>query len=151
MDDETADLYKKTMSNRTVAICFLVVLGLATGCMSLPAQPPLIEQEKHYFKELEEKCKCRVTRYIDPRDLSERINHEPSMYLIKLDRLPSGIVERGDSLKVVAGEIAKKLHKDVLGKDFHYPYKQIAVVFETQSGQNAYNTSGFDFEYDNLK
>ncbi|MDJ1485882.1 hypothetical protein QNI16_35705 [Cytophagaceae bacterium YF14B1] len=109
---------------------------ILTGCMANPEQPPLTTLEKAYFSQMAQQCCCSVVRSVNPRDndiffsKAEKSDlFSKGSYIIEMDRLHVGVLDKKDSLQKASRQIAKKLHKQVLGKAFAYSYDEITVIY----------------------
>ena len=135
------------MLNLTRVYWTLIILLFLIGCAK-PKQPPLTDNEQQYFSDLRHEFHCGVGREVDPRKSVK--SGEKGYYLMYLDSIPCDILTRTDSLKHISLVIANKLHKDVLGKEFKYPYKELMVIFICNTGPGSDKRKSFSFDPNEL-
>jgi hypothetical protein len=139
------------MKNK-INIIPLIGFLLMFGCMAKPKQPPLTEREAEYFSLLSRECNCPVTRELDVRNESERINaNDKGFYVISFDSLNLVSFNNIDSLKYLSFTIAKKLHNTILNKDFKYSYDHITVFYSSPIDKVNSKIESFTFNLAELK
>lgn len=120
--------------------------------MAKPKQPPLTEKETEYFSTLSKECNCSVTRELDVRNESERINsNDKGFYVISFDSLTLRPFNNVDSLKSSSFIIAKKLHNRILNTDFKYTYDHITVFYSSRIDKVNSKIESFTFKLSELK
>ncbi|UXE68810.1 MAG: hypothetical protein KA713_09645 [Chryseotalea sp. WA131a] len=135
-------------------IKFIPLFGflLLFGCMAKPKQPPLTEREAEFFLLLSKECNCSVTRELDVRNESERINaNDKGFYVISFDSLTLVPFNNIDSLKTSSFTIAKKLHNTVLNKDFKFTYDHITVFYSSPIDKVNSKIESFTYSLSDIK
>ena len=109
-------------------------------------QPKHTYREDIYIKELTAKYKCYVYTQLNPvvpKDSKNTI--EEGSYAIVLDSLNSVSEDARDSFRIIALAIAKKMHNNILGRDYKYQYTSILVCFMQEL--DVYSRSQMCFKY----
>ncbi len=112
--------------------------------MSKPKQPQLTFYEKKYFKNLSMECDCNVSREIDTRSGSVRLDKERT-YFISLSEIKADL-NNMDSLKIESRKIANELHNKILKNKFEFEYQKITVNFSYQTGKSSSKDKYFDYQ-----
>ena len=143
---------KVHLNTKTMKKIFFIIPVFFAGCMALPKQPPLTVRETAYFKELREQCQCFVRREVNPHAIKAKPNtYYKGYYIIVLDSVQCSILDNEDSLKAIGYTIAKKLHSEVLGKDFKYDYDRIIVTYDCYTLPNQGKSQGFEYGIEELE
>lgn len=143
---------KVHLNTKTMKKIFFIIPVFFAGCMALPKQPPLTVRETAYFKELREQCQCFVRREVNPHAIKAKPNtYDKGWYIIVLDSVQCSILDNEDSLKAIGYTIAKKLHNEVLGKEFKYSYDYITVFYFCHTLPNQGKIECFDYQIKELE
>ena len=140
----------------------LIIVILLSSCLAKPKQPPLLNNEKSYFKKLEIKYKCKVEREVSVREFYPNPGDTipERWYYIELRnsaiwkpdsmKVFAKISDRDrDKMKVFATDIAYTLHNKILQHKFTYPYIQVEFVWDI--GENMQTSEGFKFPVSELE
>ena len=131
-----------------ILISILVICGIV-GC-KLPEQPELTPLESAFISKLEEKCKCKVIREVNPHATLDSKDYEEGWYLIKFSNLPCGVLNNRDSLKQAALVYSRLLHNKIL-IGFGYKYDEVVIVYGCSTGENSNKSINFKFRKGELE
>lgn len=135
------------MLKQTSNTNYLLSASLLLVLILMSCAKPLTDNEESFFHNLENACRCQVSREYDEEATAD-FRGGPGWYklILRYDDYDQRI--DSDSLKIMSLKLAYELHEFALTK-VEYPYNEINVWFVFNEGQSREHIETFMHQYNN--